>query len=97
MEEKLNLFFNRLTTDLLFRQKFMSTKTAEEGYDLAKPYLENVTFVQFKEGLTRFYAGYRPNGKVTLSRNEYRMVAGGVASWGDIISFLNDNKEIFLS
>lgn len=97
MEEKLNSFFNRLTTDLPFRQRFMSTKTAQEGYDLAKPYLDNITFKQFKEGLTRFYASYRPNGKVTLSRSEYKMVAGGVASWVDIISFLNDNKEIFLS
>ena len=51
MEKDLELFFERLLTDSDFRDKFLTAKTAYEGYELAKEYIPGVSFEKFKEGV----------------------------------------------
>ena len=89
MNEKLHVFFERLIKDYRFRERFMSTKTAKEGYELALPYLEDVSFEEFQEGLTAAYANVRANGKKPLSEEDYHKVSGGVACWSEVINVIN--------
>ena len=52
MNEKLKDFFKKLIKDEAFREEFASAKTAYDGYTMAKPYIEGVSFDEFKDGLT---------------------------------------------
>lgn len=71
MNKKLNVFFERLIDDYRFREQFMSTRTAKEGYELALPYLDSVSFEEFQEGLTSAYSNVRANGKKPLSTEKH--------------------------
>ena len=51
MKKDLELFFERLLIDSEFRDKFLKAKSAKEGYELAKEYIPNVDFKEFKEGV----------------------------------------------
>ena len=91
MSKKLDVFFKRLVTDYRFREKFMSAKTAKEGYELALPYLgSEVSFKEFKKCLTNVYANVRANGKKPLSKEEYSKVSGGAVCWDQIINVIKN-------
>ena len=51
MKKDLELFFERLLIDSEFRDKFLKAKSAKEGYELAKEYIPDVSFKEFKEGI----------------------------------------------
>ena len=51
MKKDLELFFERLLIDSEFRDKFLKAKSAKEGYELAKEYIPNVSFKEFREGI----------------------------------------------
>lgn len=51
MKRDLELFFERLLTDCEFRDKFLTAKSAKEGYEIAKEYIPSVTFEEFREGV----------------------------------------------
>lgn len=51
MKRNLELFFERLLIDSEFRDKFLKAKSAKEGYELAKEYIPDVSFKEFREGI----------------------------------------------
>ena len=51
MKKDLELFFERLLIDSEFRDKFLKAKSAKEGYELAKEYIPDVSFKEFREGI----------------------------------------------
>ena len=82
MERDLELFFERLLTDSDFRDKFLTAKTAYEGYELAKEYIPNVSFDEFREGVLiadkRIKEEKQRNRELSFS--EFQDVSGGVES-----------------
>ncbi len=80
MERDLELFFERLLTDSDFRDRFLTAKTAYEGYELAKEYIPGVSFEKFKEGV--LIADKRIKEEMQKSRelrlSDFEEVNGGV-------------------
>jgi len=87
MESSLEMFFERLLTDAEFRDKFLSARTAYEGYQLAKEYIPNVSFEEFKEGvlITDKKLRQEVGGSKEISLEDAKNVSGGakalVAKW----------------
>lgn len=86
MDEKLKNFFERLINEPDFREIFSSTKTAYEGYTMAMPYIEGVSFEEFKNGLTYIHNKI-PYRKKLLSR-DLKNVSGGVDIFEEVLSIL---------
>ena len=79
MDKDLELFFERLLTDSTFRDKFLGAKTALEGYELAKKYIPNVSFEEFKEGIliTDKKLKEEKYGSRELMSDETKGISGG--------------------
>lgn len=79
MDKDLELFFERLLTDSIFRDKFLEAKTAQEGYELAKEYIPNVSFEEFREGILITDKKLKEEAREnrTLSIDEATGVSGG--------------------
>ena len=77
MKEDLELFFERLLTDQEFREKFIETKSAEEGYEMAKEYIPGVSLKEFKEGLTDLHDRFANRSYKELSDDSLSSVSGG--------------------
>lgn len=86
MDEKLKNFFERLMKEPDFREMFASTKTAKEGYTMAMPYIEGITFEEFKEGLT--YLHNKIPYRKKLLNSELSNVSGGTDIFIDVLSML---------
>ena len=77
MKKDLMLFFEKLFSEPEFRQTFMNTKSAEEGYEKAKPYIEGVTFEEFKKGLTYVHEKFVSKNYKQLNNEQLTKVSGG--------------------
>lgn len=92
MKKELEIFFEKLLTDQQFREKFISTQSAEEGYEIAKPYIENVSFDEFKDGLIKLHQKFINRSYKEMGDEELNDVSGGKA-YIDIFNYLS--KHIF--
>ncbi|MDQ5984096.1 MAG: hypothetical protein RUMPE_01128 [Eubacteriales bacterium SKADARSKE-1] len=77
LKRDLRLFFEKLFSEPEFRQNFANTKSAEEGYEKAKPYIEDVTFEEFKEGLTYVHNKFFNKKYRKLDGKDLTNVSGG--------------------
>lgn len=94
MNKKLQQFFVRLTEDYKFREEFASTQSALEGYNKAKPYIEGVSFDEFKEGL-RIIHDKINHANRGLNESELRHVSGGANTFGNVFKALEGvNVEV---
>jgi len=89
MRKELKCFFEKLFTEPEFRQLFLNTTSAKEGYDLARPYLENVTFSEFKEGLAYVHKKLYNNHYKELSEFDLNSISGGENKFAEVINMLN--------
>lgn len=77
-----------------FRDMFASTKTAYEGYTMAMPYIEGVSFDEFKEGLT--YIHNKVSYRKKLLNNEISNISGGTNIFSDVLFLLSQyNGNLF--
>jgi hypothetical protein len=83
MDKDLELFFERLLTDSTFRDKFLEAKTALEGYELAKEYIPDVSFEEFKEGILITDKKLKEEARESraLSIDEATGISGGDAKY----------------
>lgn len=88
MNEKLKKFFTKLIKEENFREKFVSAKTAYEGYTMAKPYIEGVSFDEFKAGLTYIHnkIEYR---KELLNGESMAKISGGEDIFEDVLFLIS--------
>lgn len=94
MNIKLKQFFVRLTEDYKFREEFASTKSALEGYNKAKPYIEGVSFDEFKEGLTLIHD--KINHGRSLNDHDLKNVSGGVDAFKNVFEALGNIDTEFI-
>lgn len=82
MKKDLELFFERLLIDSEFRDKFLKAKSAKEGYELAKGYIPNVSFKEFKEGILITDEKMRKEKKIleTMNDGDIFSTSGGSAN-----------------
>ena len=81
MNKNLELFFEKLLTDSIFRDKFLTATTAREGYELAKIYIPDVSFEEFKEGvlITERKLKEEIKNRNKISNDDMRFISGGIA------------------
>lgn len=91
MSESLREFFKRLMKDEEFREEFASAKTAYEGYTMAKPYIEGISFEEFKEALTTIHnkVSYRKE----LLNQDLESISGGSTNIFTEVLFMLANLE----
>ena len=87
VNESLKSFFERLMEDADFREEFASAKTAEEGYNKARPYIEGVSFGEFKEALT--YVHNKIEYRKKLLKSDLSSISGGTNMFADVLSMLS--------
>lgn len=91
MDKDLELFFERLLTDSTFRDKFLGARTAQEGYELAKEYIPNVSFEEFREGILitdkKLKKEMRENR--SLRMDEAKGISGGNNLNGNVPSLIS--------
>ncbi len=88
MRKELKCFFEKLFTEPEFRQLFLNTTSAKEGYELARPYLKNVTFSEFKEGIAYVHKKLYDKHYKEMSEFDLENISGG-NDFADIINMLN--------
>ena len=83
MNEKLKDFFKKLIKEEDFREEFAKAKTAYEGYTMAKPYIEGISFEEFKDALTHIHnkIEYRKE----LLKSDYAKVSGGTDLFAEVL------------
>ena len=89
MRKELKCFFEKLFTEPEFRQLFLNTTSAKEGYELARPYLENVTFREFKEGIAYVHKKLYDKHYKEMSEFDLKNISGGKNEFAEIINMLN--------
>ena len=82
MKRNLELFFERLLIDSEFRDKFLKAKSAKEGYELAKEYIPDVSFKEFREGILITDEKMRKEKKIleTMNDGDIFSTSGGSAN-----------------
>ena len=93
MNEKLKDFFKRLIKDEAFREEFASAKTAYDGYTMAKPYIEGVSFDEFKNGLT--YIHNKIEYRKELLAGDMAKISGGTNEFEEILYILSQYQDSF--
>lgn len=86
MNEKLKDFFEKLMKDEEFREKFASAKTAYDGYTKAKPYIEGISFDEFKKALT--YLHNKIDYRKKLLNSDLAHINGGVEIFEELLFML---------
>ena len=71
-----------------FREEFASAKTAYEGYTMAKPYIEGISFEAFKDALTDIHnkISYR---KELLSQDLESINGGSTNIFSEVLFMLS--------
>lgn len=77
MKRDLELFFEKLLSDQEFREKFIATDSAKDGYEMAKPYIPEISFEEFKEGLIKMHQKYTNRSYKEMSDDDLKGVSGG--------------------
>lgn len=93
MNEKLKNFFKRLIKEEAFREEFASAKTAYDGYTMAKPYIEGVSFDEFKEGLT--YIHNKIEYRKELLNADLSKISGGTNEFSEILYILSQYQDSY--
>ena len=93
MKKDLEIFFEKLLTEKEFREKFIATQSAKEGYEMAKPYLEGVSFDECKEGLIEMHRKFINRSYKEMTDEDLSGVSGGAIreSYIDIFNYLSKN------
>ncbi len=87
MTDQLRSFFERLMQEPKFRETFASAKTAYEGYIMAMPYIQGVTFAEFKDGLTYIH-NKAPYRRKLLNTDLHKVSGGTDVLFLDVLSIL---------
>lgn len=93
MNEKLKNFFKRLIKEEAFREEFAAAKTAYDGYTMAKPYIEGVSFDEFKEGLT--YIHNKIEYRKELLNTDLSKISGGTNEFSEILYILSQYQDSY--
>ena len=93
MNEKLKDFFKKLIKDEAFREEFASAKTAYDGYTMAKPYIEGVSFDEFKDGLT--YIHNKIEYRKELLNGGMSKISGGTNEFSEVLFLLSQYKDSY--
>ncbi|MBR1779730.1 MAG: hypothetical protein IJ758_04445 [Clostridia bacterium] len=91
MRKELKCFFEKLFTEPEFRQLFLQTNSAQEGYELAKPYLGGVSFKEFKDGVAYVHKKLYDKHYKEISPSDLKHISGGrnEDKMKEIINILN--------
>ncbi len=97
MSNELEKFFLRIIEDPDFRDIFCSATSVEEGYKLALPYIDGVSFEEFKKGLHDIQN--KSKHKQKISNEKLKKVLGGTDLLDNALKILSSysSKEEFLS
>ena len=94
LRKELRCFFEKLFTEPEFRQIFASTKSAREGYELAKPYLKETTVEEFKDGISYVHEKLYDKHYKEMSEFDLENISGGVKDeFVSIVGFLNNLND----
>lgn len=93
MNEKLKNFFKRLIKEEAFREEFAAAKTAYDGYTMAKPYIEGVSFDEFKEGLT--YIHNKIEYRKELLNGDLAKISGGANEFSEVLYILSQYQDSY--
>ena len=93
MNEKLKSFFKRLIKEEAFREEFAAAKTAYDGYTMAKPYIEGVSFDEFKEGLT--YIHNKIEYRQELLNGDLAKISGGANEFSEVLYILSQYQDSY--
>ena len=89
MNEKLKDFFKKLIKDEAFREEF----AAYDGYTMAKPYIEGVSFDEFKDGLT--YIHNKIEYRKELLNGDMSKISGGTNEFSKVLFLLSQYKDSY--
>lgn len=70
IKKDLEIFFERILTEPEFREEFTKASTAEAGYKLAKEYIPDVSFDEFKDGLITIHKRFVNKSYKPLNRED---------------------------
>lgn len=77
MKRDLEIFFEKLLTDQEFREEFVASESAEEGYKIARPYIGDISLEEFKEGLIEMHRKFINRSYKEMNDSDLNDVSGG--------------------
>lgn len=85
-------FFDELEKDSDLRRRFERSKSFEEAFEIAKPYLKNCRFEEFKKYLL-VVASKLSNRLIKIDEMELESIVGG-AGYREIMDYFSNSKRI---
>lgn len=86
-------FLQAITENKEVREDFLKQKTPEGAYNVAKPYIGNMSMDDFAKQLVGLASAMDKMQSGELDENSLEAVSGGKMSWGSITNFFKSAAE----